>query len=147
MTDKNLADLTNPEDYERLDHLVLMRNESSGTTINDPELISIVALDAEGVFLRVPKTSSKKGQSVTLFFFRDTSVPLDKKVPVEGTIKDSIECVGKVIDESLYEEEPEIKLIRVDLTQTEANTWKRLTDQYLRLEGAIAQMFEEGEAT
>ena len=121
-----------------------MRNESSHTVLSDPLKIKILALDAQGVYLKVPKTSSKEGQGITLFFLAASNENLQKKVPVEGTIKGSIECVGKIAEEEIFEDDPEAKLIRVDLTQTEENTWKLLTDQYAKLDDMLEKMFEEG---
>jgi hypothetical protein len=144
MSEKKLGDLVSPEQFKKLRHFVLLRNESSQTVVSDPKAIQILALDAEGVYLKVPKTSSKKGQGVTLFFLPENEESLSKKVPVEGTIKGSIECVGKISEEETFEDDPQVKLIRVDLTQTDDSTWKLLTDQYSKLDDMLDKMFKEG---
>lgn len=144
MSELNLDDLIHEKDFKKLRHIVYMRNESSHTVVSNPDEIRILAIEVDGVYLKVPKNSSKEGQGITLFFLEAKKENFSKNVPVEGTIKGCIECVGKIMEEELFNEEPDRKVIKIDLTQTDAKTWKLLTDQYSKVEDVLEKMYEEG---
>lgn len=142
MGEKKIGDLVKADQFRTLKHIVLMRNESSHTVISDPREIKILAMDINGIYLRVPKLSCKKGQGITLFLLEDKKENQNIKVPVEGTIKNSIECVGKIIYELELKKDKEIKMIVVDLTQTDEKVWIWLNSQYSHLDDLLERMLK-----
>jgi hypothetical protein len=105
MTDNNnddskaasLAQYISPDDLTTFRHAIILRNDTSGTSINDESKLSFVEFLENGAIFRMPRNSCQVGHILTLFIFQ---YPLTQKInyiPKAGDIKGCLmEIIGKV---------------------------------------------------
>lgn len=143
MAEISLAALLNTDDFKRLEHIYLVRNDSSGTTIVKPNLIKMIELQTEGMKLRMPKNSCQKGQNLTVFIFETPMKTKIINIPLDGTLKGSFECLGKIKDLETFEKNEEI-IVSLEFTQIDEVKWKEIVDKYHALEERINNISEQG---
>lgn len=139
----SLASLINTDDFKRLEHIYLVRNDSSGTTIIKPNAVKLVELQGDGIKLRMPKNSCQKGQNLTVFIFESPMKQKVTSIPLDGSLKGSFECLGKVKEVEKFEKTDDI-IISLEFTQIDEEKWKKMVEKYKKLEEKINNISEKG---
>lgn len=122
------------EDFKQVKHFVLFKNNTSGTSVLNPKLITIGELSDDTITLQVPRNSCVKGHNVTLFIFKaPLSMSLKRRIK-KGIYKDAVELLGKVTkqwDDSygMY--------INIEFTQFDESEWKKIVKSYADAQNAI----------
>lgn len=143
MSEKLLFDLININDYKSTRHIFLSRNESSGTSIVDPQLIQLIEIEEKGIKLKMPKNSCQKGHNLTIFIFEYKNNFEPVKIPTEGKVKGSFDCIGKVVNIDIIENET-YSIVEIEFSQIDEKPWMDLVKKYKSINDKIRNISAMG---
>lgn len=132
------------EDFKRLRHIILMRNDTSGTQVNKPRQSKLLELKEDGVILALPKDSCRKGHNVTLFIFKSPMKMKVSTLPTQGKVKGSYEIMGKVRAIETPEEGNGCS-VDIELTQFDEFEWKKFVSQYKQAQKKATELSVKGQ--
>ncbi|WP_290734601.1 hypothetical protein [Halobacteriovorax sp. JY17] len=138
---KNLiSDSLNFEQYQELSHDLVLRNDTSGVSYLESQLINITELREDSVCITLPKNICQSGHNLTLAIFLGRLKKKLQKFPPPESIE-SITLIGKVIDLSQVDEDQ--VLIEVKFSQYKTNEWKSIITKYIEQQDKITSLVEE----
>lgn len=98
MSGKSLADKINLDDFKRLKHFVVFRNETSGTDFLNPIEVEFQGIEDEVLYLMVPKSSCQVGHHIHVVLMpKKPEKPL-LKFPKAELHKGWVALVGKIFE-------------------------------------------------
>jgi hypothetical protein len=140
---KLLSSLIRKEDFNSLRHEVLFRNDTSGTQINSVAINRLCEVQEDGIIISTPLNSCKKNHNLTVYLFSHLS---EKKLtlPPPKKMKGFIEVTGKIEKEEI---EDEILYVTIRFNQFDEYRWKKIYQQYVKIQDDINNLIEQKEAS
>lgn len=138
---KSLKELIKKADFTQVKHVVVFRNDTSGTTVADESFVYIEQILEKGLVLHVPNKACMQGHNLTLFMLRIPLRQKIEKIPERGTIKNSFEVIGKVMEiESHDDEAKECSIIKINFVQFDLRQWREFILSYVEQMEKIEQL-------
>lgn len=134
-----LGDLLKQEDYQELHHSLLLRNDTSGISFLDYELISIKEFKTDSLCLEIPKNVCQKGHNLTLIFLESPVRTNFKKFPnIDNT--DGVPIMGKVIEHLMEEDSVHVE---IKFTQYKPLLWQDILKKYEERQKKVSSLIKE----
>ncbi len=128
---KNLISLfIKKEDFRPLKHVILLRNDTSFTSILNKETISIIEMLEDGIILKLPVNKCKNGHLITLFVFTDQ---VKQKISDLNNKKQTnlalLEVIGKVTNTEKIKDDDNVS-VTLKYSQYNEEKWAEFVDNY-----------------
>jgi hypothetical protein len=133
------AAIFNKDDLSDFSFKIVIRNDTSGITIVDSEVIEILKIHERGVSLSLKKQICMPGHGLTICFIQ---LPLQKELTRFEHIKKfdkRIELVGKAIEVDKKEDSDFVQ-IKVHFTQFKASLWEQFTEAFEKRQKLVEDM-------
>lgn len=140
---KLLSKLIKLKDFNQLKHSILLKNDTSGTSITDLEEIRIDSFDDELLNLTLPQNTLGPGHNITLYLYQTPISKDDLEKIGNKNYKTSFEVIGKVVE---LISEDENQYASIELTQYDKFKWKNICQQYEQTQTNILDMIEQEES-
>lgn len=98
MAGKSLADKINLNDFKKLKHYVVFRNETSGTDFLNPVEIDFQGIEDEVLYLMVPKSSCQVGHIIHAVLMPKIPEKVFRQFPKSELHKGWVALVGKIFE-------------------------------------------------
>jgi hypothetical protein len=141
--DGSLIELINAADITQLKHLVVFKNETSGTEVITLNTIRILDLREKGISLIVPENTCGEKHSLLIFLIE---LPVKKPIKSLQDVKkynDRLEVIGKVASVNREDGEDGFWTVEIDFTQYEGTKWKYFIRSYVERQEFIDKVGEE----
>ena len=130
---KSLKDLIKKADFTQVKHIIVFRNDTSGTNVADESHVYIEQILEKGLILHVPNKVCMPGHNLTLFMLRIPLRQKIEKIPERGTIKNSFEVIGKVIEIEEHDDESvDLSIIKINFVQYDLRQWREFILSYVQ---------------
>ena len=137
---KNLiCDSLNIDQYQELTHELVLRNDTSGISYLENQLINITELREDSVCIILPKNICQVGHNLSLAIFQGKPKRKVVKFPPPESV-DSISLIGKVVFIGGIDEENVI--IEVKFSQYKLEEWKVILQKYMDQQQKISSLTE-----
>ncbi len=137
MTDKTISDLILLSNLQDIEHLVLLRNDTSGTICLEENTIRILEMKDDSIIITVPANTCAVSHSLTLCILK---LPLAKKIskfPKPGQHKNALEVIGKVAKVKKSKNKQEDWTLLISFTQFDVDSWERFIITYVERQNNI----------
>jgi hypothetical protein len=140
---KLLSSLIKLKDFTQLKHSILLKNDTSGTSVTDLDKIIIDSFDNELLNLSLPKNTLGPNHNVTLFIY-ETPISKDDLEKIKNkNYKTSFEIIGKAIE---LINENDKQYAKIELTQYDKHKWKNICSKYDQTQSNIMDLIEQEES-
>ncbi|WP_127716239.1 hypothetical protein [Halobacteriovorax sp. HLS] len=139
---KLLSKLIKLEDFELTKHSLLLKNDTSGTSIHELEKINIDSIDEEFINITLPLRSLGENHNVTLYIYENPISKEDLSKISSKNYKSAIEFIGKV---SALEADDEYQYASIELTQYDKFLWKKVCEKYDKAQERVMQLIYQEE--
>ncbi len=141
MSQKSIIDLISAVDLQDLKHLVLIRNDVSGTECVEEGSVQMLELQEKSIVLLVPPNTCVEGHGLTLCMIR---LPVGKAIsryPARPEIyNNAFEIIGKVFKIERPEKRKEYWTITVNFTQYDVALWEAFIVSYIQRQEKINEL-------
>jgi hypothetical protein len=129
---------------------IVVRNETSRTQIDKPELIAIKELKENGIILEMPSNSCQKSHNLSLFFLNPETLPAKIKIPDTGRYKEAVmEVITKVEHIEVNENKKNTIYVEMTFSQIDIKRWKKIMELYHanqeKIDGMLLNQFRRRE--
>lgn len=127
---KLISECISSTSFNRVQHKLALRNETSHTQYNKSENIILRELDEHSIVIELPKNICQKSHTLALFFLRqDLNKPI--KIPSEGHYKDSeIEILLKVDSIETNINNEQTVFANLNVLEVDIHKWRKIIDLY-----------------
>lgn len=140
MSNSSLTNLIKIEDLQNLHHAVILKNDTSGTSLIDTQSIEIMEFFMKGVALRLPPNHCAENHNLGLYFL---PLPLEKKVTTfedAEKVTGAFHVLGKIKEIFRPENNRLNWTIVVELTQYHVEDWEALVSLYIDKQDQITDL-------
>jgi len=139
---KLLSKILRLDDFEQIKHAIVLKNDTSGTEILNPDLITIGEIKLTGICLELPVNSVGNNHSLTLFIYNSPVTADVRKNIKSKKFRGSLQVIGKV---KHVENEEETQCIEIEFTQFDPKQWKAFYNKYTQAQDSIQNYINSGE--
>ncbi|MBL6989509.1 MAG: hypothetical protein ISR65_07010 [Bacteriovoracaceae bacterium] len=130
--------------FKPVKHVVLLRNDTSGTTILDEHAVCLVELGSKHIVITVPEHSCQASHTLTLFLLKYPLKTKIKALPVFGRhIKSALEVMGKVVN-IIKVKDSKLWSLEIEFTQYDQLQWSKLIKVYQKRQNSINKTIRIG---
>ena len=129
---KLISDSIKNNDFINLKHIILIRNNTSGTEIVNPDIVSVIEFFNDGISISMPKNSCREAHMLHLFIFSKDLKKQIRTLPESGGIKGSLEVIGKVYKINMEENSDAMMTVFIEFNQYDVDLWKSFVSKYLK---------------
>lgn len=142
MLERLISMFIKKEDFEKFEHFIVIRNDTSGTTIPKWPDVNLIHLQTDGVHLELPINSCKENHMLSLFIF-ESPPPGKVTIPLAGKVKGAFEVIGKV---SAITPTQDAKRCAIELkfTQYDQAAWNDILIKYQKHQERINELTKQG---
>lgn len=137
MSKNNIVELIQLNNLRDLKHLVLIRNDTSGTIYLEEGGIHILEIKETSIVISAAPNICVEGHSLTLCIIK---LPINKKItkfPKPGQFNNSFEIIGKVSEIKKDDNNKEFWSLVIAFTQYDVDSWEEFIISYIERQNSI----------
>jgi hypothetical protein len=143
MSGNSLADKINMDDFKKLKHYVVFRNETSGTNFLNAQEVDFQGIEDEVLYLMVPKSSCQVGHIIHAVLMPKKPEKPMMKFPKAELHKGWVALVGKIFEmDHMSKDKISIQL---KINQFNMQDVKDIGEKYERRQKQINDLMDKGD--